>query len=180
MAKAEATLYLATPRLVDAADADALHDVAGRADLACVLVRLAAEPDARLQQAVARLRQLAQARDAAVVMDGRSDAAADGVQVAAVGDYAAARRAVGAGAIVGVACATRHEAMEAAEQGADYILFGDPDDPAPGERTLALVEWWASLMTVPCVAAGAATPDDVARLRAAGADFVMVGPELAA
>ena len=33
-------------------------------------------------------------------------------------------------------------------------------------------------MTLPCVAFGAAAPDDCARLAAAGADFIVVAPEL--
>ena len=39
--------------------------------------------------------------------------------------YAEARRLVGPDAIVGVSCyASRHDAMEAAEAGADYVAFG--------------------------------------------------------
>src|SRR5262249_36990741 len=44
----------------------------------------------------------------------------------------------------------RHDAMIAAEAGADYVMFGEG-----GEAHSAVVErvaWWAEIFTVPCVA----------------------------
>jgi thiamine-phosphate pyrophosphorylase len=52
---------------------------------------------------------------------------------------------VGAGGI-----RSRHDAMEKAETGIDYILFGPLSGPiSPAERELA--RWWAETMEVPCV-----------------------------
>ena len=67
--------------------------------------------------------------------------------------------------------------MLAAEAGADYVMFGEPDAELPpallrGDRER--VAWWAEVFEIPCVGF-AATLDEVAPLAAAGADFVAVG-----
>jgi thiamine-phosphate pyrophosphorylase len=71
---------------------------------------------------------------------------------------------------------TRHDAMLAAEQGADYVMFGEPaDGRRPSfEAILERVAWWAELFEVPCVGFAAAL-DEVGPLAAAGADFVALG-----
>lgn len=86
--------------------------------------------------------------------------------------YDEARRRLGPEMIVGVACATRDDAITVAENGADYVAFGDFDAAAPTAETLDLVQWWSALMTVPCVAAPGATPAARAALAGADADFV--------
>src|SRR6266550_2706896 len=73
--------------------------------------------------------------------------------------------------------ATRHDSMTAAEAGADYVLFGEPD--ARGERPsiVAIAErlqWWAELFEPPCVGF-AASREEVFEFAAVGADFVLVG-----
>ena len=76
--------------------------------------------------------------------------------------YTAARAKLGATAIVGAACgASRHAAMSMGEAGADYVSID-----------AGLVEWWAGLFEVPCVAAEPVTPEDAEPLIAAGADFI--------
>jgi thiamine-phosphate pyrophosphorylase len=67
--------------------------------------------------------------------------------------------------------------MLAGEAGADYVMFGEPDED--GERpsheaVLDRVDWWAKLFEVPCVGYAGAL-DDVDSLAAAGADFVALG-----
>ncbi|HTO83703.1 MAG TPA: thiamine phosphate synthase, partial [Methylomirabilota bacterium] len=118
-----------------------------------------------------------QSRDTALLLDGRSDlvaaAGADGVHLMRGADYARARRHVADG-IVGVGCASRDDAMNVAEAGADYVLFGDVDEAEPTAATLALVEWWSALMTVPCIGAGGAAGGHAA-IAHAGADFVAIG-----
>ncbi len=164
------------------------------ADIACVLLLpgpLARAPDEdALRAAVEVLRPLAQARDVAVLLLDRAALAAetgcDGVHLSDLESLAAARRRLGAEALIGVGCnASRHDAITAAERGADYVAFGAPDsasahsgpaDSGPAEPEL--LGWWQSLMTLPCVAFGAASPEDCAQLTGAGADFVAVPPEL--
>jgi thiamine-phosphate pyrophosphorylase len=92
---------------------------------------------------------------------------------------AAARRRLGDEAIVGVGVGvdsgtSRHDAITAAEGGADYVAFGAPGAAADPE----LIGWWQEIMTLPCVVFGAAGPEDCARFAAAGADFVAVSPEM--
>ncbi len=72
---------------------------------------------------------------------------------------------------------SRHDAMLAAETGADYLMFGEPD--AGGRRPtfdaiLERVAWWAEVFEIPCVGF-AGSLDEVGPLSAAGADFVAVG-----
>ena len=106
---------------------------------------------------------------------------ADGVHLtrdAEIGKrYAEARDVLGTRYIVGAMTgASRHDAMELAEAGADYIGF-DLDNSAGGDdaaRMLRLerVGWWAEIFEVPCVAFDARDVADAHELRRAGADFV--------
>src|SRR5262249_52362723 len=71
----------------------------------------------------------------------------------------------------------RHDAMVAAEAGADYVMFGEPD--AAGRRpafdaVAERVAWWAQLFEVPCVGF-AASLEELEPLAAAGADFIALG-----
>jgi thiamine-phosphate pyrophosphorylase len=114
----------------------------GRGDVACVSLR---DPTTA---AIDRLRPLVQDRDIAFIVEGDAVLAArtgcDGVRVEGSDAYAAARRAVGKDAIVGVHVGeSRHEAMVAGEDGADFIAFA---------ADVELVAWWTELMEVPCVA----------------------------
>ena len=132
----------------------------GAGDIACVEMAVPADP-AAAKAAIERLRGIAQERGVAFLL--RDDAAlaarsgCDGV-VVGPGAHAAARKAVGAQAIVGVTVGTsRHEAMEAGEAGADFIGF---------DADAEIVSWWTELMEVPCVAA---LPDaDFRRVTAEG------------
>jgi thiamine-phosphate pyrophosphorylase len=77
--------------------------------------------------------------------------------------------------------ATRHDAMLAAERGADYVLFGEiePDGRRPSfEAIIERIEWWAEVFAIPCVAY-AATLEEIAPLVAAGADFIAFGDDRA-
>jgi len=67
--------------------------------------------------------------------------------------------------------------MLAAEAGADYVMFGEPDENRNRPSFDAVVErvaWWAEVFEIPCVGF-AATLDEVQPIAAAGADFVAVG-----
>jgi len=149
-------------------------------DVACLLLRLDDASDDEMRAAAAALRPVAQGRGVAFLIDGRpgiaAETGADGVHVEGADAYDAARRAVGADAIVGVGCGgSRDAAMTAAERGADYVAFGSFAAAAAAGSDLELLGWWSELMTVPCVAAGDAAPADAAALARAGADFVASG-----
>ncbi|MFW6076325.1 MAG: thiamine phosphate synthase [Hyphomicrobiales bacterium] len=114
----------------------------------------------------------AQERGVAVVLAGPERLAqrhgADGVEVSDRTDYDAARKTLGASAIVGADCErSRHFAMEMAEAGADYVGFANAADGG-----LDLVAWWGELFEVPCVARDPAEPGQAGALARLGADFV--------
>ena len=105
---------------------------------------------------------------------------ADGVHLGqSDGEIADARAALGPSAQIGRTCHdSRHFAMQAGEDGADYVAFGafyetttKPSNYRPDPSILA---WWSSLFELPCVAIGGITPANAAPLVEAGADFVAV------
>ncbi|HEX8777785.1 MAG TPA: thiamine phosphate synthase [Rhodanobacter sp.] len=94
------------------------------------------------------------------------------------GDVAAARAALGAGAIVGVSCYdSLQRARDAAAAGADYVAFGaffpSPTKPHAARASLDLLRQSATL-GLPRVAIGGITPDNAPSLVEAGADFLAV------
>lgn len=129
----------------------------------------------------------AQAKGAAALIAGDARLArtvkADGVHVPVSDDgaaaYAEAHEIVGSGAIVGIdAGRSRHDAMTAGEDGADYIGFGIPafvkDREAAMERRLDLVQWWAEIFEMPSVAFDVTGPEEAQDLAVAGVDFVAI------
>ncbi len=175
-------LYLVTPR---AEEADAfgteLAALLEAADVACVLLRLAEADERTLLDRIEALAPIVQGNGAALLIDGRADLAArspaDGAHLTGVGAFTAAlgglkpARIAGAGGLN-----TRHDAMAAAEAGADYVMFGEPDPTGrpPFAAIRERIAWWAEVFEVPCVGY-AATLEEVALIAAAGADFIAVG-----
>lgn len=86
----------------------------------------------------------------AILASGATEAKCDGVHLNALeDDVKLARQALGADSIVGVFCgASRHVAMQAAEDGADYIALSQ-NTYTPGEP---IIGWWADVFEIPCVA----------------------------
>ena len=178
-------LYLITPPALDAAAfRDTLAEALDAGDVACLQLRLKDVSDDAIRRAADILRPVAQERGVAFLMNDRPDLAAetgcDGVHVGQEDvTYKEARRIVGPQAIVGVTCHnSRHLAMVAAEQGADYVAFGaffTTGTKAPKTRAEPeILTWWSEIMEVPCVAIGGITVDNAAVLVEAGADFLAV------
>jgi thiamine-phosphate pyrophosphorylase len=176
-------LYLVTPAISDpAAFAGALEQAVGAGDIAAVLLRLADGGERALIERTKRIAAAAQPRDVALLIDNRPEivarAGADGAHVSGVAKFAAAlsllkpERIAGAGGL-----RSRHDAMLAAETGADYVMFGEPDRNGrrPSfEELLERLTWWAELFEIPCVAYAAAK-DEIASLSRTGADFIALG-----
>jgi thiamine-phosphate pyrophosphorylase len=152
------------------------------APIAAVLVR--SERGQGLDATLARsLIELAQSRNVAALLADDARAArtlrADGVHLSA-GDGASARfkearEIVGDRAMIGVdPGASRHDAMEMAELGADYIAFSPITSTDDDFDRDALLAWWAEIFQVPCVACDIADVDEAARVAALGVDFVAV------
>ena len=182
---ARCRLYLITPPEIEPAGfADQLALALDGGDVACLQLRLKDADDDTVRRAADLLVPVCQARDVALLINDRPDLAAetgaDGVHVGQQdADYDTARRLVGAEAIVGVTCHdSRDLALRAAEQGADYVAFGAffATDTKQAKRRAGpeILEWWASLMAVPCVAIGGITVANCALVVQAGADFLAV------
>ena len=178
-------LYLITPeRLVPEAFAEVLAQALDGGDVACVQLRLKGVDDDAVRAAAQILAPVAQARNVAFLMNDRPDLAAetgcDGVHVGQQDTaYAEARAIVGEDAIVGVTCHdSRHLAMVAAEQGADYVAFGafypTATKDAIGHPDIDILSWWSEMMTVPSVAIGGISPANCPPLVRAGTDFIAV------
>jgi thiamine-phosphate pyrophosphorylase len=175
-------IYLATPPLADGvAFEPKLTEALGAADIAAVLLRLAPGDDRSLIKQIKPLAQLVQERGAALLLDGHVEivarAGADGAHVGGIDAVSEALTALKPDRIVGAGgLASRHDAMTAGEAGADYVLFGEPDQHGHRPRLEAVVErvqWWAEVFEPPCVGY-AATLGEVGALAAAGADFVLL------
>ena len=176
-------LYLATPQLAEASDlAAGLSDALAAADVAAVLLRLASADDRALVDRVKSFVPLVQERGAALVLDGHqhivSQCGADGAHLTGIDQFRAALAALKPERIAGCGgLKSRHDAMVAGEVGADYVMFGEPDNAQHRPSFAAILEriaWWAELFEVPCVGY-AANAEEVAALAAAGADFVALG-----
>ena len=179
-------LYLITPPAFEpTAFRDQLSAALDGGDVACVQLRLKDVDDDAIRRACDVLRPIAQKREVAFILNDRPDLAAatgcDGVHVGQEdASYAEARAALGPERIVGVTChASRHLAIDAAEDGADYVAFGaffpsTTKETPKGQAEPEILQWWSEMMTVPCVAIGGITVDNCAPLVAAGADFLAV------
>ena len=186
ISKEPCRLYLITPPSIPSPYewVDILNAALDGGDVACLQIRLKGLDDDALARVVDVLRPPAQRRGIAVLLNDRPDLAfetgCDGVHIGQDdSSYAEARKAVGANGIVGVTCHnSRHLAMEAGEQGADYVAFGafypTETKEVQFQAETDLLNWWAEMFTIPCVAIGGITVDNARPLVEAGADFLAV------
>ncbi len=147
---------------------------------------MATQDEVRLSRAADALREAAHARDVAVVIESHlvfaRDHGLDGVHlVDGSRSVRMARGALGKDAIVGAFCRTsRHDGMNAAEAGANYVAFGPVGASALGDGTLAepeLFAWWSQMIELPVVAEGNL---DISLAASLGpvADFIGIGEEI--
>ena len=188
MAEADrAQIYLLTPPDLELSQfPGTLAAVLDAHDIACLRLSLATRDEDRLSRAADVLRDVAHARDVALVIDSHlglvEPLGLDGVHLTdGARSVRAARKALGAEAIVGAFCgASRHDGMTAGEAGADYVAFGPVGTTALGDGTRALPElfaWWSELIEVPVVAEGAIDRETALGL-AEVTDFFAVGEEI--
>ena len=175
-------LYLVTPLIEDAAAfAPVLAGALAAGDIAAVLLRLKEADERTLINRAKALAPVMQRSSAALVLDGHPEivarAGADGAHLTGIEPFLAAVEGLKPDRIAGCGgLHTRHDAMSAAEQGADYVMFGEPENgQRPSfEAIVERVEWWAEVFEIPCVGF-AGSLDEVGLLAAAGADFVAIG-----
>jgi thiamine-phosphate pyrophosphorylase len=179
--RAVARLYLMTPQDPSGL-ADLLAEALCAADIAAVLLRL---PDADEHRQIHHIEALAPAvqdKGAALLLDGHphlaARAGADGAHLGGADTLKAALSTLKPERIAGCGgLASRHDAMAAAEAGADYVMFGEPGMTGERPSLNAISErvaWWAELFEIPCVGF-AASLDEVEPLAGAGADFIAIG-----
>lgn len=179
-------IYLITPPRLDdlRAFSARLESALAAGDVAALQVRLKGVSEADIAKAVHALAPIARAHDVALILNDDPGLAArldcDGVHIGqSDAPYAEARRLMGRDRIVGVTCHdSRHLAMEAAEQGADYVAFGaffpTPTKDALTRADADLLTVWQETMETPCVAIGGITVETARGLVSAGADFLAV------
>jgi thiamine-phosphate pyrophosphorylase len=176
-------LYLVTPRVADAtAFSTELTTALIAGDVAAVLLRLAEADERTLINRAKTIAGTVQDRNVALLLDGHSEllarVGADGGHLTGLAEFADAIEQLKPERIAGVGgLFTRHDAMTAAELGADYVMFGEPDDAGqrPGFKAIEeRVAWWAEVFEAPCVGF-AASGSEVAPLVKAGADFIALG-----
>ncbi len=176
-------LYLITPPILPENFETILAAALDAGDVAAVQLRLKDVPDAVLRRTIDRLRPVVQSRDVAFLLNDRPDLAVkhgcDGAHVGQDDMPAKAARKILGELTLGVTChGSRHLAMQAGEDGADYVAFGaffpTTTKTPPAMADLEVLRWWGQVMELPCVAIGGITAANCAPLVRAGADFLAV------
>lgn len=183
-------LYLITPpQVADLASfAKTLETALGAGDVASLQLRLKGADGIIDMQATRELGRtvtgLAQEAGVAVLVNDSAELAkelgADGVHVGWDDlPVKTARSLLGPDAIVGATAKNSyHKAMQAGEDGADYVAFGAfyPTSTKAGtvQAEPELLQVWQAAMVIPCVAIGGITVANAAPLVTAGADFIAV------
>ncbi len=165
---------------------DQLAAILDGVDIACLRLSLSSRDEDLIARAADAARVVAHTRDVAIVIDTHvlmvERLGLDGVHLTDGARLVRKlRKDLGADAIIGAFCGvTRHDGMNAAEAGADYVSFGPIGTSPLGSGELVdfdLFDWWSKVIEVPVIAEGALTVDLVARY-APVADFFAIGPEI--
>jgi thiamine-phosphate pyrophosphorylase len=178
-------VYLITPPRLDPGPfADVLAAALDAGDVAAVQLRLKNVDDDALRRAIDALRPVCQSRGVAFLLNDRADLVkSTGCDGAHVGqdDIPAkeARRLLGPDLTLGVTCkGSRDLAMQAGEDGADYVAFGAFYPSTTKDVTNLLdpeiLQWWSEMMELPSCAIGGITAENCGPLVRAGTDFLAV------
>ena len=181
---AHCQLYLISPPNVGGDFPQALKEALGAGPVAAFQLRVKDKESHELAALAQPLQEICRASDVAFIVNDDVAMAkrlkADGVHLGQLdGDPREARAQLGPEAQIGVTCHnSRHLAMEAGENGADYVAFGAFYDSST-KRALhraepELLRWWSAIMEIPCVAIGGIAVENAPPLIAAGADFLAV------
>ena len=178
-------VYLITPPKLDPLPfAGLLAAALDAGDVAAVQLRLKHVDDDAWCRTIDALLPVCQSRGVAFLLNDRADlvtaTGCDGVHVGQ-DDMPAreVRRLVGPDLTFGVTCkGSRDLAMQAGEDGADYVAFGafypSTTKAVTGLLDPEILRWWSEMMQLPCCAIGGITVENCATLVRAGADFLAV------
>ncbi|PWE57223.1 thiamine phosphate synthase [Metarhizobium album] len=158
-----------------------LADALRGGDVASVIVPQYGLDDTLFQKHAERLVPVIQEAGAAALIAGDSRVAgrakADGLHIAGgVVELAEAIEKHTPKLIVGGGNAgDRHNALEVGEVRPDYIFFGKLDGdikPEAHPKNVALGEWWAAMIEIPCIVMGGTDPASALVVAESGAEFV--------
>jgi thiamine-phosphate pyrophosphorylase len=178
-------LYLISPPLIelDAFEA-AFREALSGGDIACFQLRLKDRPAEEIIAATKRLFPIAEEAGVAFLLNDDAELAKElGVDGVHVGQddmpYKKARALLGPDAIIGVTCKnSKHLAMVAGEDGADYVAFGAFYPSSTKAETVKaepeILAWWSETTLIPSVAIGGITAENSDILLESGADFLAV------
>ena len=179
--------YLITPPEIDLeVFPPLLARILDGADVACLRLVSSSRDEDTVSRIADAVREVAHARDVAIVIDEHQGLVErlglDGVHLNdASQPIRPLRKTFGDDAIIGRFCGTsRHDAMNAAEAGADYVCLGPVGASALGDGSVAeldLFQWWSEVIEVPIVAEGNLDADLVKTL-APFTDFFGIGAEI--
>lgn len=175
-------LVLIVPAEDDAGrQADQLRQALSGGDVASVILPQYELDDQAFQKRAEALVEMVQDAGAAAIIAGDSRVAgrakADGLHMSGsleeLGETIekfTPKMIVGAGG-----AAERHTALEIGELRPDYIFFGRFDGdikPEAHPKNVALAEWWASMIEIPCIVMGGNDAESVVAVAESGAEFV--------
>ncbi|UVC12066.1 thiamine phosphate synthase [Rhizobium sp. TH2] len=179
--EARCRLVLIAPEIAEPDEAARIMaDALKGGDVASVIIPQYGLDDTAFQKLAEKLVPVVQQAGAAALISGDSRTAgrakADGLHIAGgVEKLGEAIEKFTPKLIVGGGNAQeRHRALEIGELGPDYIFFGKLDGdikPEAHPKNLALGEWWASLIEIPCIVMGGTDPASVLDIAETGAEF---------
>jgi thiamine-phosphate pyrophosphorylase len=175
-------IVLIAPEDTDAENrAEQLGKALSGGDIASVILPQYGLDDQSFQKHAERLVPVIQDAGAAAIIFGDSRVAgrakADGLHMSGtIEELGEAIEKFVPKLIVGAGGATeRHAALEIGELRPDYIFFGRFDGdikPEAHPKNLALAEWWASMIEIPCIVMGGNDVESVLAVAENGAEFV--------
>lgn len=158
-----------------------ISDALRGGDVASVILPQYGLDDSAFQKRAETLVPIIQKAGAAALIAGETRVAsrtgADGVHISGgIEDMKHALERFAPKMIVGGGRAKeRHAALDIGELRPDYIFFGRLDGdikPEPHAKNIALAQWWAELIEIPCVVMGGRNLDSVVDIAETGAEFV--------
>jgi thiamine-phosphate pyrophosphorylase len=178
-------LYIISPTNININEyASSLEEVLETGLVACFQLRLKNLNDQELINISKVLKPICNKFDVPFILNDRLDLVnkigADGVHLGEDdSSILDARKLLGSKAIIGASCYnSKHLAMQAAEQGANYVAFGaffeTKTKKAKTKAVMSLIEDWVLISDIPCVAIGGINSKNCHELIKAGVDFIAV------
>ncbi|SNY90965.1 thiamine-phosphate pyrophosphorylase [Cohaesibacter sp. ES.047] len=178
----QSQIYLVTPRHIDLDSFPAQLEAAmNGGPIAALLIDCDEQQDSELQKIAQTIAPMAQKNDIAVVLRGDTRIAGrakcDGLHINGdINDIELAVEDFSERFMLGAEGGNkRHIAMEIAETGIDYIMFGRLNAPTEEkiyDKALEMADWWSSLFEVPAVIIGGSDLSECETISSLGIEFI--------